>query len=98
MTDKMEEADKRGDSETIFRVVKIMSGLMTAASSKAPSTDKQGGLILDQASLARSWREFLAGKFKATEAEQGREGYEELDPQLIADPLTVQAFVRALQK
>ena len=41
MATKMENADKRGDSETVFRVVKIVSGLMTAASVKAPSIDKK---------------------------------------------------------
>ena len=49
-----------------------MSGLMTAASSKAPTVDKSGELILDQATLAKSWRDFLAGKFKATDAEAER--------------------------
>ena len=41
MATRMEEADKKFDSGTIFRIVKLMSGLMTAASSTAPSTDKQ---------------------------------------------------------
>ena len=98
MAGKMEEADRKGDSETIFRIVKIMSGLMTAASNSAPSTDKQGDLILDQKTLAKTWQQFLAGKFKATTAESERDPYEDLGPQLIDDPLTEQAFVRALQK
>ena len=98
MTAEMEEADKKGDSETIFRIVKIISGLMTASSSTAPSVDKQGDLILDQDKLAKVWRQFLEGKFKATEAEFARDEYEELGPQLVADPLTEEAFVRALKK
>ena len=99
MATKMEEADRIDDSETIFRVVKIMSGLMTAASHSAPSTTKQGELILDHTHLAKVWKDFLTGKFKATEAEtKERDPYEELGPQLVADPLTEQAFVRALQK
>ena len=51
MAKKMEEADKRGDSETIFRIVKIISGLMTTASAAEPSIDKNGDLILDQNKL-----------------------------------------------
>ena len=98
MATRMEEADRKGDSETIFRIVKIMSGLMTTSSTTAPSTDKNGDLILDHKKLAKAWREFLTGKFKATEAEADRDPLEELGPQLIADPLTEQAFVRALQK
>ena len=56
MAGKMEEADRKGDSETIFRLVKIMSGLMTTASNSAPSTDEQGNLILDQKALAKAWK------------------------------------------
>ena len=98
MATKMEEADRRGDSETIFRIVKIVSGLMTTATSQAPSVDSQGDLILDHQKLAAVWQDFLQGKFKATDAESKRDPYEELGPQLVADPLTEQAFVRALQK
>ena len=99
MATKMEEADKKGDSETIFRIVKIMSGLMMASSNTAPSTNKQGELILDHKQLAKTWNEFLTDKFKATEAETKlRDPYEKLGPQLVDDPLTEQAFVRALQK
>ena len=59
MAAEMEEADRKGDSKTIFRIVKIISGLITAASSTAPSVDKNGELILDQAKLTEVWRQFL---------------------------------------
>ena len=98
MASKMEEADRRGDSETIFRIVRIISGLMAASSSDAPAMDKDGELILDQSKLASVWRQFLEGKFKPTEMEFTRDDYEELGPQLVADPLTEEAFVRALKK
>lgn len=98
MATKMEEADRVGDSETVFRVVKIVSGLMTTASGKAPSVDEDGKLILDQKRLAQVWRQFLAAKFPTTEAETKRDPYEELGPQLIADPLTEEAFERAVKK
>ena len=99
MATDMEEADKRGDSETIFRIVKLVSGLMTVATTQAPSVDKQGNLILDHQKLAGVWQDFLQGKFKATKAEAERDPYEELGPQqLVADPLTEEAFVRALKK
>ena len=95
----MEEANKIGDSETIFRIVKIISGLITTtATSKASAVKKDGGLILDQKELAKIWQQFLTDKFKATEAEHERDAYAELGPQLIADPHTEQAFVRALKK
>ena len=48
--------------------------------------------------LCKTWQQFLAGKFNATDAEATRDAYEDLGPQLVADPLTEQAFVRALQK
>ena len=98
MTTKMEEANKIGDSESIFRIVKIISGLITTATSQAPAVKKDGGLILDQQELAKVWQTFLTDKFKATNAELERDAYAELGPQLIADPLTEQAFVRALKK
>ena len=53
MATEMEEADKRGDSETIFRIVKLVSGLMTVAKTQAPTLDKQGELILDHKKLAK---------------------------------------------
>ena len=53
MATKMEVVDKRGDSETIFRIVKIASGLMTAAKTQAPSVDKDRNLILDHQRLAK---------------------------------------------
>ena len=65
MADKMEMADKKGDSATIFKIVKIMSGLLTSSAQASPSTDKDGNLILDHDKLARTWKEFLSGKFAA---------------------------------
>ena len=70
MAPEMEETNKRGDSETIFRVVKIVSGLMVTASSGSPSVDKDGNLILDQNKLAEVWRQFLDKKFECTTAEK----------------------------
>ena len=98
MADKMEETDRVGDSETIFHIVKLMIGLMQASSTDAPSTDKNGDLILDQKTLAKTWKDFLEGKFKETEAEKKRDPLEDLGPQLIVDPLTEFSFVRALEK
>ena len=100
MTTKIENADKRGDSETVFRVVKIVSGLMTAASVKAPSIDKNDDLILDQSKLTQVWKrkQFLSGKFTSSDAEAERDPYEDLGPHLVTDPLTEEAFVCALQK
>ena len=95
MVTETEEADKRGDSETIFRIVKIISGIMSASSNSTSSVDKNGKLTLDQSKLADVWRQFLERKFKPTEAEFVRDWYEELGPQLVDDP---QAFVRALKK
>ena len=95
MATEMEEADRRGDSETIFRIVKIVSGLMTAAKTQAPSTDKKGNLILDHDKLAEVWQGFLQGKFAATEAESKRDPYDELGPQLVADRPTDGGGLRA---
>ena len=68
---------------------------MVVASGGAPSVDKSGNLVLDQGRLTEVWRQFLEGKFAATGE---RDQYADLGPQLVADPLTEQAFVRALQK
>ena len=99
-TEMMEEADKKGDSETIFRSNSQdnISDIMSASGNAAPSVDKNGELILGQSNLADVWCQFLEGKFKPTEAELGRDQYEELGPELVKDPLTEQAFVRALKK
>ena len=40
----------------------------------------------------------MVDKFKATDREAERDPYEALGPELVADPLTDQTFVRALQK
>ena len=53
MATKMEEANRIDDSETIFRIVKIISGLITTATSQAPAIKKDGELILDHAELAK---------------------------------------------
>ena len=98
MATTMEEADKRGDSETIFRVVKIVSGLLVAASSGDPSVDSNGDLILDQHKMAEVWKQFLEGKFEATAAGKKRDDFAKLGPQITADPRTEQACVRALRK
>ena len=66
---EMEQADQRGDSKTIFRIVKLISGLMTIANGKAPTVDKEGNLILDQQRMAVIWRQFLEGKFAVTDTE-----------------------------
>ena len=50
----MEEADKHGDSESIFRIVKVVSGLITASSSQTLSMDKNGDSILDQGKLDKT--------------------------------------------
>ena len=41
----------------------------------------------------------MSGKFAATKAEKARDGYEELGPQLVSDPITTEkAFIRAVKK
>lgn len=71
---------------------------MASASNNAPSVDKDGELILDHKRLAQTWRQFLEKKFAATDAEEKRDPYEDLGPQLKEDPLTEEAFVRSLEK
>ena len=62
------------------------------------TVDKQGDLILDHQKLTEVWKDFLQDKFKDTDAEANRDPHTDLGPQLVADPLTEQAFVRALKK
>ena len=51
MANKMEDADKHGDSKTIFRIVKLVIGLMTVTSSRSPSIDIHDNMILDHKRL-----------------------------------------------
>ena len=46
--------------------------------------------------MVKVCREFLEGKFKTTDAETKRDEFTDLGPQIIADPLTEEAFVRTL--
>lgn len=48
--------------------------------------------------MVKVCREFLEGKFKTTDAETKRDEFTDLGPQIIADPLTEEAFVRTLWK
>lgn len=53
ITSKMEEAHGRGDTETVYRLVRKISGDAKAFSSKTPSKDKSGSIIMDQVELAK---------------------------------------------
>ena len=97
MTKDIEEADRRGDSRSIFWSTKVVCGTAHSFTSKTPSKH-DGKLILDQEELAEVWRSFLEKKFSATAAEAERAAYEPLGQQSEEDPLTEQAFVRALIK
>ena len=98
MTVSMEQAYKRGDTKAIYEVVRKVSGKATSFSAKAPSKTKQGDPILDHETLAEMWRDFLEGKFKATQAEAERPEYEDIGEQISDDPLTKAAFLKAVAR
>ena len=64
MAGSMEQAYYQGDTKDIFEAVRKVSGKARSFSSKAPSTTKQGEMILDQDDLTKMWRECLEGKFE----------------------------------
>ena len=98
MTTEIEIANSRGDTETVFRTVKLVSGLMTSSTGKAPTRINKE-LILDQKKMAQVWQQFLEKKFAATKAEEkNRDPYTDLGPQLTDDPLTEHAFVSCSRK
>ena len=97
ITAEMEAADVRGDLKAVHRAVKVVSGTSKSCAFKAPSKAKNGEPILDQEALAEAWRLFLEGKFASTPTETERDTYEPLGPK-SDEPLTEQAFVRALIK
>ena len=96
MTKSMEEAYARGDTEGIFEAVRRVSGKTKSFSAKSPSNE-QGAPILDHESLADMWSEFLQGKFDKTKAENDR-AYVDLGEQVEDDPLTKQAFLKAVTR
>lgn len=97
--EKMEKAHGQGDTREVFKLVKIISGTQKTYAGTAPTIDVKDERILEQQRLAEVWKEFLEGKFAATEEESGRGEYEDLGPQDENEPpLTEETFVRALRK
>ena len=98
MTKQMEVANGQGDMETVYKTVRIISGSKRVYSNTAPAVDAEGKRILDPEELSKVWKEFLQGKFSETDLEKGRKQYDDLGPKQGDEPLTEQAFVRALIK
>ena len=98
MAGSMEQAYAKGDTKAIFEVVRKISGTTKPFSSKAPSKTKQGELILGHEELAEMWRDFLEGKFKETDAEKNDRHYDDIGAQIDEDPLTKDAFLKAVAR
>ena len=98
MAKDMEQAYARGDTTAVLNAICKVNGNTKSFSSKTPSKNKDGELIMGQESLAEMWRDFLEGKFKATDEESRRPDYQNIGEQTEDDPLTKEAFLRALAR
>ena len=92
MAKDMEQAYARGDTTAVFNAVRKVIGNTKSFLSKTTSKNKDGELIMGQESLAEMWRDFLEGKFKATDEESRRLDYQVIGEQTEDDPLTKEAL------
>ena len=98
--EKIEEADKVGDTRAIYQAVKVLAGKTKNFSQTQPTKNSQGQVIHDHEELTEVWRDFLSGKFSATEIEQAREEFADLPPRPAEgedDDLKEEEFLRAVQ-
>ena len=99
MVEEMEAADERGDVRAVHQGARALSGKSASFQSPQPSKKKNGDMIQSPEELGELWRQFLAGKFAATELEAAREQWKPLDPQGgdDKDALTYAEFQKAVK-
>ena len=97
--EEMEEADEQGDTKTIHQGARALAGKSKHPPSSQPTrTNKgEGDMIQTSEELGELWRQFLAGKFKATELEAARKEWEPLGQPDREDTLTVEEFRAAIK-
>ena len=77
-TERIEEANKMGDTKEIYRGVKAVCGTKSTFSDTQPTKLANGKLIQQPQELADTWSNFLAKKFEQTEQETLRAEFEAL--------------------
>ena len=94
--DELTQANNVGDTKKIYKMV----GSMEGKKKKPPknlTTNSQGALLTCATEVADAWYQFLRDKFKATEAEQGRDEMEQL-PVAQGGGLSKQEILEGLHK
>ena len=95
---KIEEADNKGDSRSIFHATKAVSGSNTAFGGKQPTMRDDGKRIQTQEELAAIFQKFLLKKFAKTEKEDLRAELDALPEQDGVGELTRKEFETAVNR
>ena len=97
--EEMEVADERGNIKAIHEGARALAGKTKHPPSPQPTrkANGKGEMIQTSEELGELWRQFLAGKFSATELEAAREEWEPLPPPEKEDSLTFEEFQRAIK-
>ena len=92
-------ADERGNIKAIHEGARALAGKTKHPPSPQPTrkANGKGEMIQTSEELGELWRQFLAGKFSATELEAAREEWEPLPPPEKEDSLTFEEFQRAIK-
>ena len=96
--EEIEKADAKGDTRTVFKATKTVSGLNNSFASKQPTLNSAGLQIHDSEELANVWKNFLAQKFSASCLERQRAEFELLPENDGLGGLTRQEFDKAVDR
>ena len=110
---RVEDADNRGDTRAVYEGVATLAGKSRKRFTKQPTRKKKKKMNNDSKDgktewdsidgpdeLGEVWREYLEGKFSATELEKAREEYEDLGANTLReeDQLTIKEYLDAVQR
>ena len=93
---EMEEMDAKGDTRAVHQGARLLSGRTASYRSPQPTCKKNGDMVQSEEELGELWRDFLAGKFSATELEKARE-WELIEHKGGDDSLSQKEFQRAVK-
>ena len=95
---QMEAANARGDTGTIYRIVRHISDKPKAPPQNL-TTDEDGNLLKSAEDLAATWQRFLKKKFDATVAERHRPPLRPIPPERNpSDRISKAEFDKAVQR
>ena len=97
--EEMERADEQGNIKAIYEGARALAGKTKHSPSPQPAKKNkgEGDMINSSEELGELWREFLAGKFSATELEKTRDEWESLGPPQGTHSLSYNEFQRAIK-